>query len=816
MLNYIVTENRYVFCKKGTNNMKKNTRRTLCMLTAAAVASSMILTGCNSKNGDGASQKPQTGQTLSESEIKKMLAYKTENIPVPDQKSFENAVVFKNGLLYGLSYGYTSTKNGEEYSYEQTTEIIIFDETGTVKANIPVIRSSSEENSFGTVNGGIAVDDSGNVTCLVSKTVYDPDTYDQTSTTFLKTYDVSGNEVNSVDMSSVIGGEEYVNSWAGDSEGNIYLLCSNKITVLDKNGTKLFDLTEPGGDNVWINSLLVTNSGKVAYSFSSYTAETSTMTLCEIDTAAKAKGKTYDISGISSSYSAFNGGGDYLFYARSDTGIIGVKPDLTVENVLNLLSLGVDNSEMNGIYSADDGSFYISSYGDGSPLIKVYPVDASEIKEKTVITLGCFSADWSMRSLIADFNKTNENYTIVVNSYSETNDTSDYSAAQTAFNNELLTGKVPDMLLIDSSMPYESYASKGLFTDLYSMIDSDTELTRDSFMGNVLTALETDGKLYSIAPSFAVSSYVAKPSHLKDGKLTLTGAKSELTAMGDGASISNEMTREEFVLSAIMYSDFIDYDKGSCDFDNDAFKSIIEYSKQLPETIDYDKIFEENPTYYADHQMDFINDKMLLKSIYLSDLTNYDYNRAEYGKDYEFTNFPTDRPVSTALINPSTRISISDASQHKEGAWEFIKCCLNDTVQEEKQGYYNNNGEYVNVDDTVFRAKSGMPILKDKFDLLVSHALDEKYYYNSDGEKVPENNTAYIGSEEVKIPPLTQEELDKALTVLKSTTTLEKTNDELMTILKDEISGYYAGSKSLDDTVSIIQSRANIYMSEHY
>ena len=63
---------------------------------------------------------------------------------------------------------------------------------------------------------------------------------------------------------------------------------------------------------------------------------------------------------------------------------------------------------------------------------------------------------------------------------------------------------------------------------------------------------------------------------------------------------------------------------------------------------------------------------------------------------------------------------------------------------------------------------------------------------------------------------MTQEELDKIDQMFRTPTKKLTVNNELMTIIKDEISSYYAGNKSFDETVQLIQSRANIYMSEHY
>ncbi|MBQ5311521.1 MAG: hypothetical protein ILP19_05720 [Oscillospiraceae bacterium] len=816
--------------------MKNKTKRTLCLLTALAVtASSAVFTACKASDGQtpngGNSGSSKSGiQTMSAEEVKKSLAFKTMPVKTPEGMMPEGNVVFKNGLYYAVTSAYKAlpSEEGENKfdNYEMTTSMMIFDEEGNLKNEITLFRLLSEGSSYGSA-GEFSVDDSGNIVISLNVSKYDPNSGEGSTESFIKTFDAQGNEIASIPTNNFLDGSDgdgYLSSWVADGDGNIYLLASNKVIVLDKTGSKLFDIQGPSTDNAWLGNIVLTNSGKAAYTLSEYsnTDYNSTITLNEIDVPSKGVGKTYNISGATDSSYIYSGSGDYLFYARGDTGILGIKPDMTVDSVLNLLTLGIDSSSLNSMYVANDGSFLVSCYGyeneNSSGLTRIYPVDASEVKEKTLINLGCFYTDWSIRSLIADFNKENENYTIIVNSYSDNNDTSNYEAAMTAFNNELLVGNVPDLLLINDAMPYESYAAKGLFTDLYTLIDSDPELTRDDFLKNVLESLETKDQLFAIAPAFSVSTFAVKESHL-GGKqnLTLTDAKTQLAGMQDGIMIEYGMTREDFVNKAISFSDFIDYDNAKCDFDNDAFKAIIEYSKEFPESVDYESLYNENPDYWEKHQRDFLDDKSLIYSVYMNDIRSMDYTREQLGSGYTFTNFPTDRPVSTGLITTESRLSISNTSSQKDGAWTFIKYCLDNTVQENHKGYYNSEDKYVTTDDVEYTTRTGnMPVLKKQYDLLISHALDPKFYYDYTGKKIEDENFYYSGSEKVKLPPMSQQELDLFDNMFKTPTKRDYVNEELSTIIKDELSSYYAGNKSVDETVQLIQSRANIYMSEHY
>lgn len=63
----------------------------------------------------------------------------------------------------------------------------------------------------------------------------------------------------------------------------------------------------------------------------------------------------------------------------------------------------------------------------------------------------------------------------------------------------------------------------------------------------------------------------------------------------------------------------------------------------------------------------------------------------------------------------------------------------------------------------------------------------------------------------------TQEEVDKMKKYLDSIDRWETTLDrQLWNIIEDEVMAYFAGEKSLDDTVDMIQNRASIWISEQY
>jgi ABC-type glycerol-3-phosphate transport system substrate-binding protein len=809
---------------------KTAAKRTACILTAGMMAlSTGLFTACGDKNQGSGSNSAVVDQ----SEALKTLAYKVTDVPINFELS--GNVTCKNNLFYSVSTVY----NNEGDNYFSDSSIVVFDASGNTVLTIPAFKQT-DPNEYAYISGDVYADDAGNITFVLSYNKYDDEGNSESSNT-LYTYDSTGNLVSSVDLSKVITQEDndnnrYFNSYIVDAQGNIYINLSTCIRVCDKSGNVLFTTPESNGDNEWINGLIFTNSGVPAVYKYSYSDTGSSAKLVEIDLNAKGYGKEYELG--SSINTIYSGSGDYLCYSSSDTGIMGVRADnLQTESVLNLLNLGIDNSNMSSIAVNSDGSFvtvsnnYNYSGITTAPLSIITPIDSSEVKEKKVLTLGCFYIDWNIRSQIAEFNKTNEDYTIYATSYSESNDTSDYTAALTKFNNEILAGNVPDILLISSGMPYNSYASKGLFADLYEFMDKDDVYNRDAFMPNVLKAMEKDGKLYEITPSFTVQTYAAKKSLVGDAtSLTMDQANQILATMPEGATLTNDsqtMTASNFLSTAITFSNFVDYTNATCNFDSPEFKAILETAKKYPAEIDYDALYNDNPNYWMEQETACRENRALLYSVYFNDFSIYTNTRdAYFGEDISFVGFPGSGASNAtgSVISTGSEIAVSSKSKYKDGAWEFIKLVLDNAVGEQDSGNYgvaitSDASVAEAADEAVKRITSqyyGLPVVKSQLQALGQQATIPQTYTDTDGTVQQVDNTYYVGNTEVKVNLITQDEVNMLIDYFSTVDTIARYDESLTDIINEEANAYFKGTKSVDEAASLIQSRASIYLSEQY
>ena len=85
----------------------------------------------------------------------------------------------------------------------------------------------------------------------------------------------------------------------------------------------------------------------------------------------------------------------------------------------------------------------------------------------------------------------------------------------TKLNTEIISGTVPDLLLLDG-LPAQQYMAKGLLEDLYPYIDADPELSRGQLIESVLDSVAFGGKLYQTVKNFYVNTILCPKSVVGD------------------------------------------------------------------------------------------------------------------------------------------------------------------------------------------------------------------------------------------------------------------------------------------------------------
>lgn len=423
-------------------------------------------------------------------------------------------------------------------------------------------------------------------------------------------------------------------------------------------------------------------------------------------------------------------------------------------------------------------------------------VPPEEVKDKTAIVMASMYLDYDMRKRVVDFNKTNDTYRIQIREYSNYSTAEDYLAGYTKLNTDIITGNMPDILIVDSQMPIDSYIAKGLIADLNPLFDNDPELKREDYLENIFEAFSQDGKMYQLVPAFNVSTIIGKTSIVGDrAGWNMAEYKEVMAAQSEDAKSFIETTKDGMMYTALTMTndEYIDAETGKCYFNSPGFVELLEFVNQFPTEIDYS--VWENDDYWMQIENAYRENRAILLNRYISNY--WDFNRIEkgqFGEEVTIIGFPTESRNGNAII-PNSQIALSARSGCQEGAWEFIRYYLTDEYQEGLDYQF--------------------PVKKSALAKLEQEAMERPYWEYDDGTKEYYDETYWIYDKEVIIDPMTKEEATEFTEFLSSLTLVGSYDQSVSEIINEEAQAFFEGQKTAQQVADIIQSRVQLYISEN-
>lgn len=838
-------------------------------MIAALLAIVMLLgvfAGC-SKNSDNTTDPANPGSstgTKTETNDEKAAStskytYQAEFLPIPDNIQYVNTSTISGANLYFTGsiidgkQTYTD-ENGEEIEYDNyrsalfKMDVETGDCTELTEFQLPEVPEGwMGSTDLNTIQAGA----DGTLWAIYGSYTYrynppadlaaDDSMYNYyeqgENKTGLLHLDADGKELKRIEFNQTDenGNSFYVSNFFVDNSGNVYLSDWQNVYIYDQDGNKktTVDLGENGGELCELKAGVV---GVCYYKNDEAKPEESGRVFQEIDPATgKLTGDTVKIP--DSAYNFFPGDDVYDIYYDYNGNIYGYKFDTdTKDKVIDWIECDINSNNLNSYSILPDGRViaFENTYDDQTQtntmqLIVLTRVDAASVVNKTVLTFACNGLDWNMRDAIVKFNRSSNTHRIVVRDYSEYNTDDDYTAGIQKLNTEMLSGKLPDMIDINTySMPIEQYAAKGFLTDLYELIDADPDMSRESFVQPVLKALESaDGKLYQLPQTFAVDTAIALDKVVGEyDTWNLAAVKDAMTKLQDGATVFDVYRTKSDILSTCISRNidaFVDWENGAAHFDSDEFKALLEFANSFPDTYDWENADEEDQD-SAQNRMNA--GKQLMSSFYVSSLEDILYQLTGYNGKVKFVGYPSEDGTSNHAFQIDGAIAISSTCADKTAAWNFMKQFLN----EEYQSSYNI---------------WSFPINQAAFDAKLKEMMTEEYQTDDNGNpiRIPkvtyytDGNGTMTGystgnggvavmqasadgsvemgeNGEVNVYAMTQEQADEILGLINATTAVYGYDESIMGIITDEAAPYFAGEKSLDDTVNMIQSRVNLYVAE--
>jgi len=763
--------------------LRKRIRKIIAL--GLAVLTAVSLAACGGSQGEGDSDRGE-------------FVYVPEYISIgeEDENSRISPLTYAGGKLYY-----------EVYRYDEATEtsrevLMTYDPATGSKEEIELSAEDIPEDAY---RRGLTVDGEGNLWVAWERTIWDeakPDDYRQEM--ILAKYDASGKILFSQDITEAVtddGGVRYMQYIVADGEGRIYL-------VSDDGTVRLFD--SQGGykgsvktDGNWINSAFRGKDGKMYIAYNDWSGEENKMVAVEIDFDGKKLGNSYDLPGGNGNVTILAGiEKDFLINSDSKLYEYDIASG-TREELLSWMDCDINADYVDMVCAGEDGRLMVivNDWVTGeTELAFLTKTKSSEVAEKEEIVLGTLNMSQELQAAAVSFNKSNSKYHITVKEYYDYNSDITYEDALANMNNEITSGNCPDILCLDSGeMDAEKLASQGVLEDLKPYLEKSESLSLDSFVESVVEGYTYDGALVCIPKNFRIATVAGKTSQVGDKMGWSVRNVMDYAAEYPDAELFEYASRSEMLNVMMIFNQdaFIDWKSGTCNFDSQEFKEILEFVAGFPEEYDWDEDRESTPVRLA-------SGKLLLYMESIGECQDIQMAEAMFGEPVTYIGYPTIDGSVGCVMGGSASYGIATKSKHKDGAWAFIE-------------------EYLCSESNMF--SWGFPTNKEELEEAIAEACKVEYVLDENGEPMldEDGNPIYQGMGsmgwsddwEYTYHPCTEEEIARLRELMDVAVPMSTGNSEVLNIIIEEAEPYFKGAKSLDEVAALIQSRMSMYVGEN-
>ena len=621
---------------------------------------------------------------------------------------------------------------------------------------------------------------------------------------YLRTMDPSGAE-QSLAPIKTNDGEWFWPSGLAYVDGKVLVAANNSVRIYGADGAQSGEITTNG----YVSSLITLRDGRPCLAFRE--DPSGNLKLAAIDLSSGRVSQTWNCP--NEAYNFISGGGDYDLYYQSGINIYGYKlENESGEKLFDWLNVDVLQQNLSGYTVRPDGTvFGVTNTWDSkwenvtTEFVTVVKKAYADVPQKEELTLACQWTDINLQNAVIRFNR-GSNVRINVIDYSQYNTEEDYTAGLTKLTTEIMSGNLPDILALEG-LPYQQLAAKGLLEDLYPYMEKDSEISRTDFLPNVLQALEVNEKLYSTVSTFNIVTLAGSSTVVGDKPgWTADDLLAALNTMPQGCTVLDQFTTSGDILRDVLTLDadyYIDWTTGSCRFDQGEFARLLEFAKLFPNA--FDSMSFNWDEYESDEQR-IREGRQMLTRMYLSSFDDLARYEAVFGGNVTYIGFPTNSGVGS-YMNINSGYGMSANCADKEAAWQFLRLFMSEKALENGSYYWGFPANRKLLDKQLKEA------------MTIEYVKDEKgnYLLDDNGERIPVSRGGFWmeGMDEpMQIYALTQEQADKIMEVINSTTKLYSQNRAVLDIISEQTDAFFSGQKSADEVAKLVQGKLSIYVNE--
>lgn len=447
-----------------------------------------------------------------------------------------------------------------------------------------------------------------------------------------------------------------------------------------------------------------------------------------------------------------------------------------------------DRYEKNNLYEMAIGKG-MSIQGEGEILVLVQNAEQEHAlwnlkenvvqgQEKQRIELAATFAGAFIEQAIVEFNKTNEEYEIVLRT---AEDGEDFETFRTRIQAELAAGKGPDLLNIGSVIDLDAGAQKRYLLNL-SEYFAEYE---DDILPSVWQTCLVDGELYAMPHNCTVHTLVASESAV-GGRAEWT-LQEAIACMEESDAVSFAGMETEaglffrLGLCTEQNADLVDWESGISSLNGKEAEKLLQFVLK-----------------YADHESTYDNVYQRVADGEIMtcpvEILGYDMLQvivAMFHEEEVYIGYPTDSGQGMHLMYGNA-LGVNRASQNIDGAVQFLEYL----VSEEKQ---------TSVAQDVVEGISLFPVRNE--------ALEQVFIYLQNDKEKPEGISS-IGEFEYRQIALSDESINKLREVFRSAKPMGTKAEKLMPIVEEELGSFISGEKSAKEVLDIVNNRVQLYIDE--
>ena len=502
-----------------------------------------------------------------------------------------------------------------------------------------------------------------------------------------------------------------------------------------------------------------------------------------------------------------------------------------VKELLAFEDLGIDHSILKNVEDHEDGSISMLLLARGKTEGERIVLTPSLTKVRNGLTLACLKSNEYLTYAVIQYNQAHPDDKITIKQYYDKYavDASEADALN-RLNSDLMDGTAGDIVCLDGisfAGGGKALLEKGVFVDLYELMDADPDFHKEDYFTDVWRANETDAKLYRLVPFFTLNTSfgrvdeVGVTTHLDESVLFETDPVTTL--------FGPMYRRRDFVHDLLVFSLGDVTDPNAALYDTSKLASYIEVAGKMPEfeLKNNDEDGTETEAFrdaYNRHYSDLGNHithyhKDMLNSGSANNLYFYccRFASAELGepmseKDYDgaktweeileylrrigtqvaFSGFPVKEGCGSALINRLS-LAIPARSEDVEIAWSFLKLTLSEEYQSMRK-----------------LTKESIPVSREVF-----YTFTEKLINEPDQSIDPETGSGGASGGFFWWTPLLQQWMvDEFVDLLSDITLVDEVDPHVETIVTEEIAKYCDGRQTAEEAARNIAERVELYRDE--